>query len=73
MKNEKLVNDLKKQGTFPVDSKEAEDYALENGLLSFYETSSLLGQNTKETFDSLIQGFYTTTDLYNKEVNLNQD
>jgi len=55
----KLVNDQKKQGWYPVDTSEAESHALEQGV-DYFETSSLLGTNIKEVFDILIQGKAST-------------
>mmetsp|Transcript_1311 Transcript_1311/g.1172 ORF Transcript_1311/g.1172 Transcript_1311/m.1172 type:complete len:182 (+) Transcript_1311:613-1158(+) len=64
LKDDKLVNDYKKQGIYPVRKEEAESYALENGVF-YFETSSLMGENIKETFDVLIQSYYTTTEYFN--------
>lgn len=65
-KDDKLVNDFKKQGIYPVEKEEAENYALENGVF-YFETSSLFGDNISEVFNVLIQSYYVTTDYFNKE------
>ncbi|CAI2371038.1 unnamed protein product [Moneuplotes crassus] len=63
LKDEKLVNDYKKQGMYPVNTQDAENYALEHGVF-YFETSSLLGDNISESFNVLIQSFYTQTDFF---------
>ncbi len=48
---------------YPVDTEEAENYALEHGVF-YFETSSLLGDNISESFNVLIQSFYTQSEYF---------
>jgi hypothetical protein len=54
---------------YPVETQEAENFALENGV-NYFETSSLLGDNINEVFNVLIQNYYTKTEYYNLNKNV---